>query len=183
MHKGGIKIFFMFLIMIIVIVVSASIFTMDYHGDDITGQAHDFAGRVIEENSEKVTEKIAETGKEKIGEALKDVGEKILYEEYDDSGYFGVYDQDLFDQYEKNVLFFTAEWCPSCTALESVIEEKKNYIPPYTSIMLVDFDNQSMREEYEVVKQHTFILLDEENNEIKRWTNSDTLEDVIYNTK
>lgn len=183
MCKGGIKIFFMFFFMIVVVVVSALIFTMDYHSDGITGQAHDFAGRVIEENGDKVTEKIAETGKERIGEALKGIGEKILYEEYDDPGYFGVYDQSIFDQYEHNILFFTAQWCPSCQQLEEVVESKKSFIPPHVSIMKVDFEDQNMKEKYEVVKQHTFILLDKEKNEIKRWTNSDTLEDIIYNTQ
>ncbi len=171
----------MLIIMIVILIISALIFTIDYQSGDIVDHVQDVAGDTIEKGEEKVVEKIVETGKEKIDKTLKNASEKILYEEYDVPGYFGSYNPEKLNQYEKNVLFFAAEWCPSFHALEKIIKEKEAFIPPNISIMKVDFEDQELKEKYKVVKQQTFIFVDENGKEIKRWKNSKTLEDVIFN--
>jgi thiol-disulfide isomerase/thioredoxin len=182
MLKGGIKIFLFFIVIIVIVFVSASLFSMDYHGDELVDQVQEKAEDVVTEKGKEIADKVAQEGKELATEAIKSAGEKVLEEAFDNPGYFGTYDADKISEYSYVILFFTAAWCPSCVEAEDAIEGKKSYIPPHTALMTVDFDKEELREQYNVERQHTFILLDSEGNEIKRWTNSVTLEDIIFNS-
>lgn len=179
MYKGGIKIFLL-LIICLIIGVSAVMFGYDYQGEDIKDHAQNAAEEVMETGGKNVVDK----GKEVMGETLKDVGEKMLYEKLENPGFFGEYNTDKLAQSDYVILFFTAPWCPSCLEAQNNIEENKAYIPADTTILLVDFDqNLGVREKYDVTKQHTFVLLDREQNEVKRWTNSTQLKDILINSK
>lgn len=182
MYKGGVKLLFLMLILVVV-GLSATLFGFSENVDEARDYVKNAAEDVVDQSGQKVVETVVESGKEKIGEALVNTGEKILYEKFDSPGYFGSYDPAIMDKYQYIILFFTADWCPSCREAENAIEEKKSYISPHIAIMRVDFEDDMMREQYAVEKQHTFVLLDTEKNEIKRWTNSKNLEDLIYNTK
>jgi thioredoxin-related protein len=80
--------------------------------------------------------------------------------------------QDNIDEIleEKNVmLFFSANWCPTCGALKKDIAKNPQEIPEDLAIIVIDYDTEiELRKEYSVAMQHTLIFLDKEKNELKK---------------
>lgn len=61
------------------------------------------------------------------------------------------------------VLFFHANWCPQCRALEADIQESG--LPSGVTVIKVDFDNsQDLREKYGVTQQTTLVKVDDGGN-------------------
>jgi thiol-disulfide isomerase/thioredoxin len=176
-HKGGIKIFFLLLI-VIVIGLSATMFSFD--DQNIAEDVQNKAQEAFKENGGKVIDRVAEEGRTAVGEKLKETGEKILTVENDVPGVYQKFDESYTAKHEKNILFFTAPWCPSCVSAEDDITAKQKSIPTAVAIYTVDYDsNAQLREKYHVDKQHTFVQIDQAGNEIARWTNSMTLQDIV----
>ncbi len=75
----------------------------------------------------------------------------------------------------KTLLFFAAgNWCNTCSARDSELSKKANVLPNDVSVLKIDYDNdKEMNRKYNVVTQHTLILLDENGNEITRWVGGD----------
>lgn len=176
-YKGGVKIFLLLLIMIL-IGLSAVMFSFDDHG--IAENVQNKAQEALRDGSEKVIDKVAEEGRVAVGEKLKETGEKMMTVENNDPGVYQNYEENIALQYEKNVLFFTAPWCPSCVEADKNILAQKNMIPTAVAIYVVDYDTAvQLREKYHIDKQHTFVQIDRSGNEITRWTNSTTVEDIV----
>lgn len=80
--------------------------------------------------------------------------------------------QDNIDEIleEKNVmLFFSANWCPTCGALKKDIAKNPQEIPEDLAIIVIDYDTEiDLRKEYNVAMQHTLIFLDKEKRELKK---------------
>lgn len=79
----------------------------------------------------------------------------------------------------EKLLFFHADWCSQCQALEGDIEE--NGVPEGVSIFKVDYDsNQDLREEYGVTIQTTVVKVDDDGNKIDSYVAYDepTLDNV-----
>jgi thiol-disulfide isomerase/thioredoxin len=181
-YRGGIKIILLLIITIILIIGSAIIF--GYGGQQVQDAKEDVqnkAQEVIEEKSAEVVTDVIEGGQEAIGKTLKETGEKML-EETIEPGFYGFYGDDRADNYARTILFFTADWCPSCISVDEEIQKDKKQIPTDVAIVKIDFDDdEGLREKYSVDKQHTFVLIDIEGKEIKRWQNSKTLSEIIDN--
>lgn len=82
----------------------------------------------------------------------------------------------------KRVLYFHAPWCPQCVQLDASI--KKGPIPDSVTIIKTDFDsNQELRKKYGVTQQTTLVLLDENENLVKKYVAYDdpTLSSLINN--
>ncbi len=78
------------------------------------------------------------------------------------------------------VLFFKADWCPSCNVLDADITANLSDIPNDVTILDVDYDdNTDLREKYNVRTQHTMVQVDAEGNEIKTWIGSFSLDDIL----
>ncbi|XLQ19950.1 MAG: thioredoxin family protein [Candidatus Moraniibacteriota bacterium] len=181
-YKGGSKIF---VVLLIILIIGISAIMFGYGGNnvqEIKSEAGQKAGEIMEEHGDIVIEKVVDSGKEKVGEALKEVGEKIL-EENNAPGYYGNYGDDGVSEYENVVVFFTADWCPSCVEAEKNIESEKNDIPTDVAIVKVDFDDDDLKQNYGVSKQHTFVLINEVGEENKKWVGSKTLAEIIDNIK
>ena len=74
------------------------------------------------------------------------------------------------------VLFFRASWCPTCKALDADVRAKLSQIPAGLTILDVDYDNsQSLKQKYGVTYQHTFVQVDAQGNQKKKWSGSPTL--------
>lgn len=80
----------------------------------------------------------------------------------------------------KTILFFAATtWCSNCVALEKDILKRIVDIPKDVTILKVDFDkDRSMVNQYKVTKQTTLILLESNEQEIKRWIGID-FDDIL----
>ena len=77
------------------------------------------------------------------------------------------------------VLFFNASWCPTCREANSNFEASKASFPNGLTIVNVDYDsNTDLRKQYGVTTQHTFVAVDPDGEQLKKWTGSDTIAQV-----
>lgn len=79
------------------------------------------------------------------------------------------------------VLFFRADWCPTCRGLENNINANLSAIPANTHILKLDYDTETeLKKKYGVIRQHTLIQVDANGNEIKTLTGlTNTLDQVL----
>lgn len=84
----------------------------------------------------------------------------------------------------KVLLFFRASWCPSCKALDGDIRANLNNIPKDVTILDVDYDKYTdLKKKYGVVMQHTIVQVDEQGNQIEKWSASPTLASLVNSIK
>ncbi len=68
----------------------------------------------------------------------------------------------------QRVLFFHAPWCPQCRQLDASIQSSG--VPAGVTIFKVDYDtNQALRQKYGVTLQTTLVLLDSNENAVKKF--------------
>ena len=79
------------------------------------------------------------------------------------------------------VLFFHANWCPSCRGLENDINAKLGQIPANTHILKLDYDTETeLKKQYGVIRQHTLVVVDADGTELKKLTGlTNTLDQVV----
>jgi thiol-disulfide isomerase/thioredoxin len=79
------------------------------------------------------------------------------------------------------VLFFHADWCPSCRATDAALTE--DGVPEGLTVVKVDFDSQtSLRQEYGIVQQHSFVHVDALGTALATWSGSPDGEDILART-
>lgn len=78
------------------------------------------------------------------------------------------------------ILFFRADWCPTCKAADANIKANLKAIPENTTILDVNYDNSAdLKKKYGVTYQHTFVQVDAQGNMIKKWSGSSTLAELL----
>jgi len=81
------------------------------------------------------------------------------------------------------VLFFAASWCSTCRRTRANIEADLAGIPPGLVIVVVDYDaERDLRRQYGVTVQHTFVQIDADGTELKRWAGSLTAQQIAEQT-
>jgi thiol-disulfide isomerase/thioredoxin len=107
------------------------------------------------------------------------------------SGRYIEFTQGTLEEYSNTnrVLFFYANWCPTCRPIDTELNENESQIPEGMSIVRVNFNDpdtddseKDLARTYNVVNQHTFVQIDENGEEITKW-NGGGLEEIIENTK
>lgn len=84
----------------------------------------------------------------------------------------------------KVVLFFAADWCPTCQAADANFTSMKNKIPANLAILKVNYDTSAeLKKKYGVTYQHTFVQVDANGNLITKWSNSRTVDEVVAKLK
>lgn len=89
------------------------------------------------------------------------------------------------DMYAKGdvVLFFAADWCPTCQEATKNLEADPAAIPAGLAIVRVDYDNSDeLRQRYGVTVQHTFVQIDADGNELAKWSGSLTAQQIAEQT-
>lgn len=83
------------------------------------------------------------------------------------------------------VLYFYANWCPTCIPVDKEIQNNTDRIPEDVVIIKVNYnDSDTDSEEKELAKkhgvtyQHTFVELDDAGNAVQKW-NGGSLDDVL----
>lgn len=96
-------------------------------------------------------------------------------------GYYGDYSPEALRAHTgKNILFFKAAWCGTCTGVDEDIIRHQESIPEEVAIYIIDYDTaQTLRQKYGVTVQHTFVQVDEAGNELKQWLGSPTLAAIL----
>ena len=80
------------------------------------------------------------------------------------------------------VLFFHANWCSTCRDIEQKI--LKTWVPKNLTIFKVDFDTATeLRKKYLILTQTTFVQIDKNGTQIKKWLGSENIDDIIDNLK
>jgi thiol-disulfide isomerase/thioredoxin len=81
------------------------------------------------------------------------------------------------------VLFFKADWCPTCKAAEAEYRANLEKIPSDVTVLVANYDKESeLKRKYNVTYQHTFIQVDGEGMAITRW-NGGGLVELVSNVR
>lgn len=74
------------------------------------------------------------------------------------------------------VLFFHAAWCPSCKAADKDFKENLGLLAKNNiTILKADYDKELvLRKRYKVVLQHTFVQIDKNSKELRKWSGGST---------
>lgn len=89
--------------------------------------------------------------------------------------YVAYTDQDFSQRSDKRrLLFFHAQWCPQCRALDASIASEMT-LPEDVVIYKVDYDDrQDLRQKYGVTIQTTVVLVDENGDKTDSYVAYDT---------
>ena len=86
-------------------------------------------------------------------------------------GQYMDYSVKAFDEAKdsKRVLYFYASWCPSCIAGDRAL--KKADLLEGVVVFKTDYDvATNLKQKYGVVRQHTFVQVDEEGEKVSSWS-------------
>jgi len=95
------------------------------------------------------------------------------------------YTPDLFADHsnQKRVLFFYASWCPTCRPANAEFESRAGEIPEGVILFRTDYDKETaLKQKYNITYQHTFVLVDAQGLELKKW-NGGAMSELLKNTQ
>jgi thioredoxin 1 len=73
------------------------------------------------------------------------------------------------------VLFFKADWCPTCRSADADFRASLDKIPADVTVLRVNYDTESaLKNKYRITYQHTFVQVDANGNEVTRWNGGGT---------
>jgi thiol-disulfide isomerase/thioredoxin len=109
--------------------------------------------------------------------------EKVDMTQTNSSRYIN-YSKTLFDQMsdKKRVYFFHAKWCPTCKAANEEFMQNIDKISKDIVLFKTDYDTEKeLKTQYGITYQHTFVYVDSQGKEIKKW-NGGGVSELISNT-
>jgi len=81
---------------------------------------------------------------------------------------------------EHTVVFFHADWCPTCRATDAALQAELDAIPSNLTILKADYDTETdLRAEYGVTLQHSFALINSDGELVRTWNGSSDLGDIV----
>lgn len=90
---------------------------------------------------------------------------------------------------EKKVLYFYANWCPTCIPANAEFESRYKEIPENVVVVRVNYNDTDTNSEekalatrYGITYQHTFVQVDAKGDVVKKW-NGGGLDELIMNIK
>lgn len=101
------------------------------------------------------------------------------------------YSKEALENASKNkrVLFFYANWCPTCRPADENFKENSLKLPEDLTLIRVNYNDSDTDQEekdlakkYNVTYQHTFVQIDENGKEITKWNGGQT-EDLLSRIK
>lgn len=105
------------------------------------------------ESDEALDDEMAEESAERVSAAL--AANEPVYKAYDAA------EREELHGNEPYVLFYHANWCPICRAMEKNITEQLESFPAGTKILKADYDTEdALKDEYDVRVQSTVIVVD-----------------------
>ena len=101
------------------------------------------------------------------------------------------YTSERFEQNKnkRRVLFFYANWCPTCRPADADLMSNKSALPNDLVVFRVNYNDsdtdeseKSLAKSYGVTYQHTFIQVDAEGKEVIKW-NGGLVSELLTNVK
>ncbi len=78
-------------------------------------------------------------------------------------------DQILKDEGQA-LLFFYADWCPTCRSADKSIQKDHTLLPKGLTILKLNYDTETdLKRQYNVTAQHTFVHVNRQGKEISKW--------------
>ena len=112
-------------------------------------------------------------------DSMVEDGEAMMAD--DSQSNYVTYSPDYLEKYQgkTKVLFFHANWCPTCNAAEKEIKGNLSSIPENLVIIKTNYDTESkLKTKYGITYQHTFVLVDDQGNELDKW-NGGAINEII----
>ena len=89
----------------------------------------------------------------------------------------------------RRVLFFYANWCPTCRPADADFQAKASQFPEDVVVFRVNYNDtdtdaieKALAEKYGVTYQHTFIQVDADEQEVTKWNGGQTAQ-LLSNLK
>lgn len=101
------------------------------------------------------------------------------------SSRYVTYAKEVFEQAKdkKRVYYFHAPWCPTCRPADAEFQANNQNIPEDVMLFKTDYDSSGdLKKQYAITYQHTFVLVDENGIEVKKW-NGGGMAELITNTQ
>ncbi len=95
----------------------------------------------------------------------------------------------IVDDSARRVLFFYANWCPTCIPADKDFSENVGKLPSDVVVIRVNYNDdqtdeaeKSLAKKYGVTYQHTFVQIDKNGKEVAKW-NGEGVEKLLSNLK
>ncbi len=89
----------------------------------------------------------------------------------------------------QRILFFYANWCPTCRPADANFKANANKIPKNVTLLRVNYndtdtdqDEKGLAETYGITYQHTFVQIDENGNVVMKW-NGGQIDELLSHIK
>lgn len=89
----------------------------------------------------------------------------------------------------KRVLYFYANWCPTCRPADANFKANIDKIPQGVTLIRVNYNDsdtdaeeKTLADKYEITYQHTFVQIDKDGNPVARW-NGGQINELLANIK
>ncbi len=89
----------------------------------------------------------------------------------------------------RRVLFFYANWCPTCKSADKSFSESESKIPIDVSLFRVNYNDaetdqaeKDLAKKYGVTYQHTFVQIDQQGNDVAKW-NGGQIDEILSRLK
>ena len=106
------------------------------------------------------------------GGAMMSSGGKVVFTDLNDA--------QMLAAVEPTVLFFHADWCPSCRADMRQIDSRLNELGNIT-VVVVDYDRSAdLKKKYGITYQHTYVQIDGDGKKIALW-NGGGVDGILHN--
>lgn len=124
-------------------------------------------------------------------EETKTVEKDAMMKGKDGSGSYVTYSKTALSSAAsgKRVLFFYANWCPTCIPTDADLTTNSSKIPAGATVIRVNYNDtdtdseeEALAKKYEVTYQHTFVQIDEQGEVVTKWNGGKTAE-LIANIK
>lgn len=98
--------------------------------------------------------------------------------EADSDNKYVIFSQGILENYknERRLLYFYANWCPTCRPVDDELNANPGKIPDGVVIIRINYndtdtdsDERALAKKYGVTYQHTFVEIDSEGNVLQIW--------------